>query len=170
MKRIIRTLSLITPLLFTLASAPDALAYYDPGVQRWINRDPLGEQGFETQARTGSEPVYWVKVETREGSNLYRFTANNSINRVDPFGESILDDLKDPNSKNRLDSREITECDKRKEQEKCRQRCRDDYDEDYDLCDQKPRGRPRDRCHQAILRSLEFCIRRCNGGWYGPTP
>ena len=65
MKRITRILSLITPLLLTLASAPDALAYYDPGMQRWINRDPLGERG---------------------GRNAYRTNRNNPITRIDALG------------------------------------------------------------------------------------
>jgi RHS repeat-associated protein len=39
--------------------------FYDPGLQRWLNRDPIGERG---------------------GLNLYGFVRNNSINEVDPFG------------------------------------------------------------------------------------
>ncbi len=80
MKRMLRT-SLLTPLLFTLASAPDVLAYYDPGVQRWINRDPIEEDG---------------------GINLHEFAFNNPILKIDAFGESTPDDLDDPNSKNQL--------------------------------------------------------------------
>ena len=39
--------------------------WYDPLLQRWLNRDPLGEAG---------------------GINLYTFANNSSINRVDGFG------------------------------------------------------------------------------------
>jgi RHS repeat-associated protein len=41
--------------------------YYEPGLQRWINRDPIGEEG---------------------GINLYEFVFNDPSNRQDPFGES----------------------------------------------------------------------------------
>jgi RHS repeat-associated protein len=39
--------------------------FYSPNYQRWINQDPLGEEG---------------------GINLYAFVRNNSPNRIDPFG------------------------------------------------------------------------------------
>jgi hypothetical protein len=55
--------------IFTLSavlSAPSlASAYYDPGAQRWINRDPLGEHG---------------------GRNLYRYVYNSPIDDVDAHG------------------------------------------------------------------------------------
>lgn len=40
-----RWLSTPLLLLILLAGAPLAQAYYDPGIQRWFNRDPIGEQG-----------------------------------------------------------------------------------------------------------------------------
>ena len=43
---------------------------YDPGMQRWINRDPLGELG---------------------GINLYAFAGNGGPNRVDFYGRSFSD-------------------------------------------------------------------------------
>ncbi len=42
-----------------------AAGYYDPGVQRWINRDPIEEHG---------------------GANLYASIRNAPISRVDPVG------------------------------------------------------------------------------------
>jgi RHS repeat-associated protein len=39
--------------------------FYDPSLQRWINRDPIGEKG---------------------SANLYGFVANTPINRLDPLG------------------------------------------------------------------------------------
>ncbi len=123
--------------------------YYEPNLQRWVNRDPIAEEG---------------------GINLFQFVANTPTINTDSFGESVFDDLSDPNSKNKLDDRQLTECEKEEKQAECRQGCHKKYDDDYRLCEQMPQGRVRDRCHRAILKSLQFCIRRCNGGWYGPTP
>jgi RHS repeat-associated protein len=39
--------------------------FYDPGMQRWLNRDPIEEEG---------------------GGNLYGFIANNPVNDLDAFG------------------------------------------------------------------------------------
>jgi RHS repeat-associated protein len=39
--------------------------FYDPSLQRWLNRDPISEQG---------------------GIDLYRFVGNNPINEIDPYG------------------------------------------------------------------------------------
>lgn len=52
--------------LVALFSAPHLTsAYYDPGVQRWINRDPIEESG---------------------GVNLYEFAANGPTEEWDAFG------------------------------------------------------------------------------------
>ncbi len=42
-----------------------AYRFYDPNLQRWLNRDPIDEDG---------------------GINLYRFVGNSSLTWVDPFG------------------------------------------------------------------------------------
>jgi hypothetical protein len=61
-----RRLSL-TPaaLLLLLASSQLSSAWYDPGVQRWINRDPVGEAG---------------------GINLFGFARGNAVNWFDRDG------------------------------------------------------------------------------------
>ena len=58
--------SIVTLMMLLRTSA---LAFYDPGTQRWINRDPIGELG---------------------GLNLYGFVLNSPINSVDPFGWAIV--------------------------------------------------------------------------------
>jgi uncharacterized protein RhaS with RHS repeats len=52
-------------LLAVLSGPHLASAYYDPGVQRWINRDPVQEWG---------------------GPNVYTYVGNDPINYVDPLG------------------------------------------------------------------------------------
>ena len=44
------------------------LRYYEPNLQRWLNRDPIGEDG---------------------GINLYGFVGNNPISLIDPYGLEI---------------------------------------------------------------------------------
>jgi RHS repeat-associated protein len=46
--------------------------FYDPNLQRWLNRDPSGFQ---------------------DGPNLYAYAHNGSINLFDPYGEFSLSDL-----------------------------------------------------------------------------
>jgi len=60
--------------------------FYDPILQRWLNRDPLGEPGFELVK--GHEPDL-----LRDGPNLYAFVRNNSVNRIDPFGLATQDKI-----------------------------------------------------------------------------
>ena len=75
-------------LLAVLSATPLALAYYDPGVQRWINRDPLGEPGFEVVQRPGLSDRVW-RVEHRDQAswiNPYAFVANRIGAYVDALG------------------------------------------------------------------------------------
>ncbi len=48
---------------------PTARAFYAPAEQRWLNRDPIQEQG---------------------GMNLYQFAGNEPIQLVDAFGETAI--------------------------------------------------------------------------------
>ena len=59
---------------------------YDPNLQRWINRDPLGEIGFESCILNKSAIGLWLADERSEGANLYEFVLNNPGNKIDPFG------------------------------------------------------------------------------------
>lgn len=55
----------------------NASAFYDPGTQRWVNRDPWGESGFEFLNKR--------KPFKNDDVNLYIFSINNPIIQYDPF-------------------------------------------------------------------------------------
>ena len=64
--------------------------FYDPGLQRWINRDPLGEPGFElirhlSTGRGGPIPLS-LGAELIPGPNLYWYVGNRPSSYTDPFG------------------------------------------------------------------------------------
>lgn len=63
----------------------NASAFYDPGAQRWLNRDPLAESGFEASHKPGYKSVQ-KKAEIVEGSNLYTFVINSPTEKTDYFG------------------------------------------------------------------------------------
>src|SRR5665213_983133 len=69
MMKNIRATILILGAMFLLAMEARATMYsgrpYDSNLQRWIQRDPIGERG---------------------GINLYTFVGNNPVNFVDPWG------------------------------------------------------------------------------------
>jgi RHS repeat-associated protein len=53
--------------------------FYDPNLQRWINRDPIGEAGFE------SSRGQFASIRAGE-PNRYMFLANNPVDQVDSLG------------------------------------------------------------------------------------
>jgi len=53
--------------------------FYDPLSQRWLNRDPLWEPGFQTFAGT-----HFVSLDV--AVNLLAYVANDPIGRFDPLG------------------------------------------------------------------------------------
>lgn len=57
MKTMLKIAARLFPLLMLLMAQP-ASAFYDSQAQRWVNRDPIGENG---------------------GINLYGFVHNNSV-------------------------------------------------------------------------------------------
>jgi RHS repeat-associated protein len=78
--------------------------FYDPNLQRWLNRDPLGDVGFITMREAKRFPkltnykarkeigetvtdLYDLLLTGNSGKNdLYDFTANNPISKTDIFG------------------------------------------------------------------------------------
>jgi len=69
--------------------------YYDPNLQRWPNRDPIGETGFETLARL---PDF---LEEDEEPNDYAFIDNCATSDYDPFGLMPPPARKNPHRKPR---------------------------------------------------------------------
>jgi hypothetical protein len=61
---------------------PNASAYYDPGVQRWINRDPINERGFMRATVTKGG-------DAEDDLTLYTFVGNKPTYRIDRYGLSI---------------------------------------------------------------------------------
>ncbi len=53
--------------------------FYDPGMQRWLNRDPLGEVSFEVLRKRRAKAV-------GDGPNFYTFVRNTPINGCDAIG------------------------------------------------------------------------------------
>jgi RHS repeat-associated protein len=54
--------------------------FYDPGLQRWMNRDPIQDEGFSVSSHE--------EVSTRASAelNLYGFVNNDPLNKRDPLG------------------------------------------------------------------------------------
>src|SRR5260370_9700816 len=55
--------------------------FYDPNLQRWINRDPLDEAGFDKLPGT----FHPFTSSLTDGDNLYLFLLNNRICYVEAF-------------------------------------------------------------------------------------
>ena len=66
--------------------------FYDPNLQRWVNRDPLCEKGFETlvkrrfMADVRYNPNIQDYAEYMEGPNLYEFVTDDPLNHFDSIG------------------------------------------------------------------------------------
>jgi RHS repeat-associated protein len=62
--------------------------FYDPNLQRWINRDPYREVGFEiarhSVSRPGGRPL--PPSELVRGRNLYVFVNDDPVDLFDPLG------------------------------------------------------------------------------------
>ncbi len=63
--------------------------FYDPSLQRWLNRDPIGEIGFELVRMLGYSVIFQNEFSVElitDGVNLYIFADNMLINVVDIDG------------------------------------------------------------------------------------
>jgi RHS repeat-associated protein len=66
--------------------------YYDPNLQRWPNRDPIAEKGFEVDRRLPEVQVLPLAApaEFLVGPNLYEYDANNPESTVDALGLAMI--------------------------------------------------------------------------------
>ena len=78
--------ALLSTLLFLLLASTSASAFYDPGTQRWLTRDPLGEAGAESIRPSAQSAGSLIPAEVRETPSLYSFTRNQPVLRVDVDG------------------------------------------------------------------------------------
>ena len=62
-----------------LVVAMPANAFHDPSLGRWLNRDPIGESGFEKLRKN-------IPTIMGDGISLYLFCHNDPKNRIDAFG------------------------------------------------------------------------------------
>ena len=69
---------------------PLASAHYDPTLQRWINRDPLGDESVLTVLpRSGSQlPGWYLRHEAMQ--NAYRFGWNSPMTAIDADGRAVI--------------------------------------------------------------------------------
>jgi hypothetical protein len=83
MKPIERHFALSIALVGLLGFVEAASAFYHPGLQRWVNRDPAQELGFRLlPCDETAEPT--------EVSNSYQIAANDCVDKVDAFGLSFV--------------------------------------------------------------------------------
>jgi RHS repeat-associated protein len=71
-----------------------------------------------------------------------------------PFGPPNPDPPDDPDDRRR----------------KCREECNETFDMDERDCWRLRTPKAIEICVHNATVELEFCLRRCNGGWFGPTP
>ena len=85
MKNLVTNLPRLLALSVLLWTVQTASAFYEPSLQRWLNRDPIGQSGFEIVRASPSGPSV-VFAEVEEWPNLYCFVHNNPVSHQDMWG------------------------------------------------------------------------------------
>jgi RHS repeat-associated protein len=145
-------------LLILLAGAPLAEAYYDPGIQRWINRDPINEVGFE---------VFKYPKHARKGyyGHDYAYVQNAPTSYIDPLGLLTFGKTCTPVEIAELKRQAAERCKKAKEGD-C-YRCLDPKArvKMQQACDSKDGAGPKVECED---QSNSRCVAKARGqadGW-----
>jgi hypothetical protein len=115
-----KTTKSIVVSLFVLLATQIASAFYCPSTGRWLSRDPMGEQGFETLRTASAVPRIgqivssasmpsgrWINRDSvgeeqgrasfDSGPNPYDSVGNNPMNCLDPFGLAYGNPVSGPN-------------------------------------------------------------------------
>ena len=69
---------LLATVMLLVTLVPSVQAFYDPGTQRWVNRDPFVDYGFQE--------VSLSNAELRGDGNIYVFVDNSPIFNTDSLG------------------------------------------------------------------------------------
>lgn len=79
-------------LLLLLFTSEATYAFYDPQTQRWVNRDPLGEPGFEPARNTFEIKRQALQKPPKHAqeANLYEALANSPLNLIDSDGLELM--------------------------------------------------------------------------------
>jgi hypothetical protein len=75
-------------LTFALLIPADVMAYYDPGVQRWINRDPIADES--SLAQVTMDPPSDAMDALSMAGNPYSFGKNGPVDHLDPDGRTAI--------------------------------------------------------------------------------
>jgi RHS repeat-associated protein len=161
--------ALVLALLALLGTPHTTSAYYDPGVQRWINRDPLATQIPQNNRIWGDH----LKIEAAEVPDLYTYVANDPIRSTDAFGLFVPRPKPITTSTICLSTTligigvgvcldVICEIHRQNERADCFQQCHENADAGEDNCRSKPTREERRRCWEKLYEDLANCIRDCN--------
>jgi RHS repeat-associated protein len=143
MKRM-QTTPLLLAALFTIGFQPTARAHYHPGLQRWINRDPIHEPGFLSIQQYKFTWHLGLEV------NVFAFVPNNPVSFIDPYGLNT--------------DRNTASCAMKRIRNACNTGDTPNHSDCYDLCDYWS--------HLPNTDALEICMHQCETctGMFRPRP
>jgi RHS repeat-associated protein len=159
--------------------------FYDSNLQRWVNRDPLGDESV-LRGRLGSGsglPKWYARYESLQ--NPYSFARNSSMSFVDSDGRVVIVILAGGGVLIEVGQGVTIGLAACMVIPSCRNALYDALgralNKIRDICHSVPQRTPEEEaarkkciqdCHDTFddAWELSICIRRCNGGWFGPNP